>query len=233
MPVQNANNAFDLDVSPQLLTNWQPQALSSAPETFHKECAFHCYHCHLPVQTIKFSSSLQPPQILPSYQLLYLLCYRACSASQNLDVRIVELNKALESPLDSKEIKPVNPKGNQPWIFIGRTDAEAPITWPPQTKSWLTGKDSDTGKDWGQEEKGATENEMVDGIINSMAMSLRKLWKIVKNREAWCLKQNRESVHGVSKSWKQLSDWTTMLLRESGCTWGHHFWGDGYSCFLP
>ena len=111
--------------------------------------------------TIKFSSSLQPPQILPSYQLLHLLCYRACSASQNLDVRIVELNKALESPLDSKEIKPVNPKGNQPWIFIGRTDAEAPITWPPHTKSWLTGKDSDTGKDWGQEEKGATEDEMV------------------------------------------------------------------------
>ena len=68
------------------------------------------------------------------------------------------LEKTLERPLDSKEIKPVYPKGNQPWIFIGRTDAEAeaPILWPPDAKSWLTGKYTDTGKDQGQEEKGAT-----------------------------------------------------------------------------
>ena len=66
------------------------------------------------------------------------------------------LDKILESPLDSKEIKPVNSKGNQPWIFIGRTDAEAPILWPPDAKSQLIGKDPDTGKDWGQE-KGTTE----------------------------------------------------------------------------
>ena len=65
--------------------------------------------------------------------------------------------------LDSKEIKPVNPTGNQPWIFIGRTDAEAetPILWPPDAKNWLTGKDPDAGQDWGQEEKGTTEDEMV------------------------------------------------------------------------
>ena len=74
---------------------------------------------------------------------------------------IVVLEKTLESPLDSKEIKPVNPKGNQPWIFFGRTDAEAPILWPPDAKSWLIGKDPDAGKDWGQEEKGMTEDEMV------------------------------------------------------------------------
>ena len=67
----------------------------------------------------------------------------------------------LESPLDSKENKPVNPKWNQPWVSIGRTDAEAPILWPPDEKSWLTGKDPDAGKDWGQEEKGTTEDEMV------------------------------------------------------------------------
>ena len=75
----------------------------------------------------------------------------------------VVLKKALESPLDSKEIKPVNPKGNQPWIFIGRTDAEAeaPVLWPPDAKSWLIGKDPEAGKDWRQEEKGTTENEMV------------------------------------------------------------------------
>ena len=68
----------------------------------------------------------------------------------------VVLKKTLESPLDSKEIKPVNPKGNQPWIFTGRTDAEpkAPILWPPDLKSWLTGKDPDAGKDWRWEEKG-------------------------------------------------------------------------------
>ena len=66
-----------------------------------------------------------------------------------------------ESPLDCKGIKPVNPKGNQSWIFIGRTDAEAPILWPPDAKNWLIGKDSDAGKDWGQKEKGTTEAEMV------------------------------------------------------------------------
>ena len=73
------------------------------------------------------------------------------------------LEKTLVSPLDCKEIKPVNPKGNQPWIFTGRTDAKAetPILWPPDAKSWLTGKDPDAGKDWGQEEKAATEDEMV------------------------------------------------------------------------
>ena len=70
----------------------------------------------------------------------------------------VVLKKTLESPLDCKEIEPVNPKGNQPWIFIGRTDAEAPILWPPDAKNWLTGKDPDAGKDWRQEEKG---DEMV------------------------------------------------------------------------
>ena len=73
------------------------------------------------------------------------------------------LEKTLESPLDSKEIKPVNPKGNQPWLFIGRTDgkAEAPVLWHPDVKRQLIGKDPDAGKDWGQEEKGAAENEMV------------------------------------------------------------------------
>ena len=72
------------------------------------------------------------------------------------------LEKTLESPLDTKDIEPVNPKGNQFWIFIGRTDAEAesPIVWLPDAKSQLTGKDRDAGKDWGQEEKGMTEDEM-------------------------------------------------------------------------
>ena len=76
---------------------------------------------------------------------------------------MVALETTLESPLDSKEIRPVNPKGNQPWIFIGKTDAEAgaPIFWPPDAKNQLIGKDPDAGKDGGQEEKGATEDGMV------------------------------------------------------------------------
>ena len=82
---------------------------------------------------------------------------------QRTDAFKLVLEKTLESPLDCKEIKPVNPKGNQPWIFIGRTDAEAepPILWPPDARSGLIGKDPDAGKDWGQEEKGMTEDEMV------------------------------------------------------------------------
>ena len=76
---------------------------------------------------------------------------------------IVVLEKTPESPLESKEIKPVNPKGNQPWVFIGRTDAKAetPILWPPDAKNWLLGKDPDAGKDWRWEEKGMTEDGMV------------------------------------------------------------------------
>ena len=82
-------------------------------------------------------------------------------APKNWCLQTVVLEKTLESPLDSKEIRPVNSKGNQPWIFIGRTDTEAPILWPPDSKSWLTGKDPVAGKDWRREEKGMTENEMV------------------------------------------------------------------------
>ena len=82
---------------------------------------------------------------------------------KNWCFQIVVLEKTLESPLDGKEMKPVKSKGNHPWIFIGKTDADAedPILWPPDVKSWLIGKDPDAGKDWGQEEKGTTEDEMV------------------------------------------------------------------------
>ena len=85
------------------------------------------------------------------------------TAPKNWCFWTVVLVKTLKTPLDCKEIQPVHPKGNQSWIFIGRTDAEAetPILWPPDVKSWLTGKDPDAGKDWRQEEKGRTEDEMV------------------------------------------------------------------------
>ena len=84
-------------------------------------------------------------------------------ALKNWCFQTVVLEKTFESPLDSKENESVNPKGNQPWISIGRTDAEAgaPIFWPPESKSWLIGKDLDAGKDWRQEEKGMTEDDMV------------------------------------------------------------------------
>ena len=84
-------------------------------------------------------------------------------AQKNWCFWTVVLEKTLESPLDCKEIQPVHPKGDQSWLFIGRTDVEAetPILWPPDSKSWLIGKDPDAGREWGQEEKGTTEDEMV------------------------------------------------------------------------
>ena len=87
------------------------------------------------------------------------LDYKESWALKNWCFWTVVLEKTLESPLDEKEIKPANPKGNQSWIFIGRTDAKAetPMPWPPHAKNWLIWKDLDAGKDWGQEEKGTTE----------------------------------------------------------------------------
>ena len=98
-----------------------------------------------------------------SHVWMWELDYKESRAPKNWCFWTVMLEKTLESPLDCKEIKPVNPKGNQSWIFIGRTDAEVeiPILWPPDAKNWLTSKEHDAGKDWRQEEKELTEDEMV------------------------------------------------------------------------
>ena len=123
-------------------------------------------------------------------------------ALKNWCFQIVVLEKTLESPLGSKEIKPVNPKGNQSWISIGRTgaEAEAPILWPPDVKNWLIGKDPDAGKDWRQEEQGQQRMRRLDGVIDLMDISLSKLQEIVKDREAW-----RTAVHGSQRVWHDLA----------------------------
>ena len=97
-----------------------------------------------------------------SYPYMWELDCEESWAPKNWCFWTVVLEKTLESPLDCKEIQPVHPKGDQSWVFIGRTDAEAetPVLWPPHVKSWLIGKDPDAGRDWGQEEKGTTEDEM-------------------------------------------------------------------------
>ena len=121
-----------------------------------------------------------------SHVRMWNLDHKEGWALKNWCFQIVVLVKTLESLLDSEEMKLVNPEGNQPWIFIGGTEAEALILWPPNAKSPLIGKDLDAGKDWGQEEKGVTEDKRwLDGITDSMGMNLSKLREIVKNtREA-------------------------------------------------
>ena len=144
-----------------------------------------------------------------SHVWMWELDHKEGGALKNWCFQILVLEKTPESPLDGKEIKPINPKGNQSWIFIGRTDAEAeaPILWPADVNSWLIGKDPDAGKDWGQEQRRMTEDEMVGWHHQLNGHEFEQTLEMVKDREGWCA-----AVHGVTKSWTRLSDWTTILF---------------------
>ena len=151
-----------------------------------------------------------------SHVWMWELNHKESWALKNWFLWTVVLEKTLESPLDCKEIQIVHPKGDQSWVFIGRTnvEAETPVFWPHDAKSWLIWKDPDDGKDWRQEEKGTTEDEMVgwNHWLN-IDISLSRLWEMVKDREA-CYAAEYE----IAKSQTQLSDWQQQIsyLRDEG-----------------
>ena len=132
----------------------------------------------------------------------------------------VVLERTLESPLDCKEIQPVHPKGDQSWVFIGRTDVEAetPILWPPHTKSWLIGKDPDAGRDWGQEEKGMTEDEMagwyhrLNGHESEWSPGVGDGQGGLACCDSWGRKES------------DTTEWLNWTEMERGCDWSYWSW---------
>ena len=142
---------------------------------------------------------------------MWELDYKESLVPKNWCFWTVVLEKTLESSLDCKKIQLVHPKGNQSWVFIGRTDAEAetPMFWPPDVKNWLIWKDPDAWKDWGRSRSGWQRVRWLDGITDSMDMSFSKVQDLVLYREAWSA-----AIHGVTKSQTLLiwTDWTEVTM---------------------
>ena len=142
-----------------------------------------------------------------SHVWMWMLEHKEGWVPKNWCFWTVVLEKTLESPLDCKEIQPVNSKGHQSWIFIGRTEAEAesPILWSSDVKDWLIRKDYEAGKDWRQEKKGTTEDEMVGWHHQFDGHEFEQVPELVMDREAWCT-----AFQVVAKSWTRLSDLTEL-----------------------
>ena len=177
------------------LQPWNQKAIASWQESYNKSRQCVEKQRHYSANKGPYSQGYG----LPSGHIrLQELDSKEGRAPMNWHLWIVMLEKTPESPLDNKEIKPANLKGNPPWIFVGKTDAEAEVLvfWSSDVNSQLIGKVPDAGKDWGQKEKRVSEVRWLDGITDAVDMNLGKLQEMVRDREFW-----HAAVHGVAKSW--------------------------------